>query len=61
MTLPAHNSGEYAGSTEYMKEYGGLIIDIATLVDSLDAHIPAKSEVRNFTIERIEEPLDVPE
>lgn len=61
MSLPAHNSGEYAGSTEYMKEYGGLIIDIATLVDSLDTHIPAKSEVRNFTIERIEEPLEVPE
>lgn len=61
MPLPENNSGEYASSTEYMKEYGGLIIDISTLVDTLDARLPAKNEVRNFTIERVEEPLQIPQ
>jgi hypothetical protein len=54
------SSSEYASSTEYLKEYGGLLVDVSTLVDALDHHLPVKSEVRHFSIERVEEALPVP-
>ncbi len=60
MSPTPNNSGEYASSTEYLKEYGGLLVDVSTLVDALDKDLPVKSEVRNFSIEHVEGPLSVP-
>ena len=53
MSLPAHNSGEHASSTEFLKEYGKLIIDASSLIEKLGTVIPPTSESRTFNLERI--------
>lgn len=61
MSLPAHNSGEHASSTEFLKEYGKLIIDASSLIEKLGTVIPPTSESRTFNLERIEDPIKTPE
>jgi cell division transport system permease protein len=61
MSLPARDPGEYASSTEFLKEYGRLIIDASNLIEKLGTTLMPSAESRNFTIERIEDPIKVPE
>jgi|GEM_PF-6755210 len=61
MPQSPRDHGEFESSTEYLKEYGGLIIDISTLVDTLEHALPSRSEVRSFSIERIEDPIELPD
>ena len=61
MSLPAHNSGEHASSTEFLKEYGKHIIDASSLIEKLGTVIPPTSESRTFNLERIEDSIKIPE
>ena len=61
MSLPAHDPGEYASSTEFLKEYGRLIIDASTLIEKLDTVVTPTAESRTFTLERIEDPIKTPD
>ena len=61
MSLPARDSGEYTSSTEFLKEYGRLIIDASTLIEKLGHTITPTAESRTFNLERIDDPIKTPE
>lgn len=61
MSLPAHSPGEHTSSTEFLKEYGNLIIDASNLIEKLGSKVPPTAESHIFSIERIENPIKVPE
>lgn len=54
--------GEYFSSTEYLREYGGLIVDLSNLLETLDNSPVPKIETNHYFIENIDNsPLPVPQ
>jgi hypothetical protein len=62
MTQPyGKGYGEYSSSSEYLREYGGLIVDLSNLLDTLQQSPALKDETHVFSIETIDEaPITVP-
>lgn len=61
MTIPSEHRSERSTSAEYLKEYGGLVVDVSTLIDALDKNFELSRDMQTFSIESSGEPLDVPE
>lgn len=63
MTNPPSDAfGEHRSSTEYLREYGELLVDMSQLLESLDASPVPKSETHYFSIENIDAtPLPAPQ
>lgn len=61
MSLPAENQSERGISAEYLKEYGGLIIDVSTFIETLDSSTDYRDDEQTFDVELIDENIDAPQ
>ncbi len=61
MSTPAENQSERGISAEYLKEYGGLIIDVSTFIEALDSSTDYQDDEQTFDVELIDEAIDAPQ